>query len=107
MSIKNEKRTGRATPKAAFVDGTTPDPAFSAEPNIKFIGRGRWNPGKTKRSPAPDPIENFRDGDDEVDLPPAEFQISRRLFYHNDAGRIVRLFPQKYKRIIRRGSDPK
>ena len=76
----------------------TPDPA-SKPVNIKFCGRRVFDKAKRKVVTPNDPIERFSDRGELIELPPAAFQINRRLFYHSDARRIVRSFPHLYKLV--------
>lgn len=68
--------------------------------NIKFVGRQTWDKHRRKVLKDPQPIERITGGDGVIDLPPADFQISRRLFYHKAARLIVRRFPHLYKNVI-------
>lgn len=85
-------------------DPATPKTASSAErqPNIKYVGRPRWDKGKRKRLDYNAPIESFSDRGRIVELPSPSVQERQRKFYHEDAGQIVRLFPFLYKRLIQR-----
>lgn len=83
------------------LDLATPDPA-SKPANIKYAGRARWDKGKRKRLDRNEPIEQFSDRGQIVELPSAATQERQRLFYHEKADDIVRMFPHLYKRVIRK-----
>ena len=70
---------------------------ISSGPNIKFSGRRR--PG----SAAPAPLERIHFHGRVIELPAADTQKRKRLFYHADAALISKLFPHLYKNVIRRG----
>ena len=59
----------------------------SDERNIIYVGDG-------------EPATGYH-GAFEIELPDAETQ--RRGFYHADASRIIRHFPKKYKKFVRKG----
>ncbi len=61
------------------------------DPNIIFVGR-RVRNGKTEPS---EPPPYLIDGRDRFDLPHAALQ--KAGFYHKEASRIIRAFPQLYK----------
>lgn len=65
--------------------------------NIIFIGK-RVRNGKTE---AAEPPPFVIDGRDKFDLPDAQTQAAG--FYHADATRIIRAFPQMYKPFIKLG----
>jgi hypothetical protein len=67
------------------------------DPNIIFIGR-RVRNGITERS---EPPAYVIDGRDRFDLPHAALQTAG--FYHKEASRIIRAFPQLYKAFIKLG----
>lgn len=102
---RNRFDTPEATPETASPALTTPETALVANPapNIKFCGRNEYDRQKRKVIRANDPIEAFRSGDAEIKLPPADFQKRRRLFYHESAALIARLFPHLYKKLKKRG----
>lgn len=68
-------------------------------PNIKFCGRPTYDRAKKKILNDPQPVESIRFGNETVTLPAAEFQKAKRLFFHTEAGRIIRAFPHLYKRV--------
>jgi hypothetical protein len=69
-------------------------------PNIKYIGRAEHDRAKRKVLKANGPIESVNVGGGTIELPDADFQINKRLFYHSDARRIARLFPHLYKIVV-------
>jgi hypothetical protein len=97
------KSNTSATPETASTPAVTPGLASEArgpKPNLKYVGRPRWDAGKRKRLDRNEPIESFSDRGEIVELPSAAAQERRRVFYHERAGEIVRLFPHLYK-IVR------
>ena len=68
------------------------------DPNAIFIGK-RVRNGKTE---AAEPPPFVIDGRDKFDLPDAQTQAAG--FYHADATRIIRAFPQMYKPFIKLGA---
>lgn len=122
MTTKNKQRSTRkppVTPPPALDSTTTPGtaspepavtpepasmattPAAGPKPNVKYIGRVRWDKGKRKRLDRNEPIEQFSDRGAIVELPSAATQERKRLFYHEQAGAIVNAFPHLYKPVIR------
>lgn len=72
-------------------------------PNMKYCGRPIYSDAsKRKIEKANDPIESYSNAGTIVNLPPADFQKRRRLFYHQSAAEICRLFPGLYKLVIRK-----
>lgn len=69
-----------------------------SEPNIKFIGKVRNREGNLQTG---DPFEYINTGDRQILLPSADDQ--KNGFYHLEAALIVRLFPEQYKLIKRKG----
>lgn len=74
------------------------------QPNIKFVGRPTFAPGKRKILEDPQPLEAISFAGDLVKLPNADFQNRRRLFYHVRAAEIVATFPNLYKLVKQKGS---
>lgn len=76
-------------------------PANEPEPNIKFIGKTYYTPGKRKVLRTDAPVTKiFGTG---IELPNASDQKRARKFYHPDAKKIVRLFPHLYKNLVKKG----
>lgn len=115
---KHNKTTGSTTPGPASSSSITPETTLPAEPstmleiagellkanvkgraNIKFIGRKVYGPGKRKILSDPSPIVRYSIDGRTVHCPPADWQKRNRLFYHERAGEIVRLFPHLYKLV--------
>lgn len=89
----------RQTAPAAAV--TTP--AATMQPaNIKYIGRMVYDKAKKKIRSHDLPIESVSVGGQTITLPDAETQKTRRLFYHDQAGTIIRSFPHLYKAVVRK-----
>lgn len=74
-------------------------------PNIKFIGRRTWDRDKKKVLKDPQPIEKITIGRRTIELPAADFQKGRRLFYHSDAREIARRFPKLYKLVQNKNGE--
>lgn len=113
---RQTKRKNQTTPDPASNPETTPvsaSPAALPAPrpavatqkarNIKFIGRPLFAPGKRKILNDPQPIESVSFAGEIVNLPSADFQKGRRLFYHSRAGEIVAAFPHLYKIVRQKG----
>jgi len=66
--------------------------------NIRFVGRKTEVNGKEIAATPPKEINN---GMKHYELPDAEAQIAG--FYHEDAAKIVRLFPQMFKLVLPKG----
>lgn len=92
---------GRIDTGGDRIPGSSSGPAF----NIKFYARRTWDKGKKKVLHEPAPVERIKTPEREIVLPPADFQTEYRLFYHPDAGEIIKLFPYLYKRVIQRGKN--
>lgn len=97
----NQKTQPAVTPTPALAAVT--EPAATPTRNIKFIGRPVFAPGKKKILEDPQPIERFSDRGEQITLPPADFQIRARLFYHEKAAQIAAVYPFLYKQIIPKG----
>lgn len=83
--------------ETAAVTSTASEP----EPNIKFIGKTYYSPGKRKVLRRDEPVTKiFGTG---IELPNASDQKRARKFYHPDAKKIVRLFPHLYKNLVKKG----
>jgi hypothetical protein len=67
--------------------------------NIKFVGRPVYDAGKRKRLDNIEPIERYSDRGEVIELPAAELQKNRRVFYHPKAADIVGAFPHLYKTV--------
>lgn len=94
---KRNNKTGPqdlAAPETAS-GSTTSEPALRR--NIKFIGRKVFDKTKRKILSDPSPIDRYSAAGDVVKLPPADWQKANRLFYHERAAEIARLFPHLYK----------
>lgn len=80
---------------------TTSDPTLPAvkKPNIKFAGLDVWDKAKRKVIREIRPIESFQLSGQAINLPSADSQKAKRLFYHEAADQIVRSFPHLYKRV--------
>lgn len=73
------------------------------ENNIQFVGKSkRWNPETGKQELAPrEAPRHIIDGMDKIKLPEAAEQA--KGFYHEDAARIMALFPNDYKKPQKKG----
>ncbi len=90
--------------KKPEADRTTPEPALK-QANIKYIGRVEYfDKSKRKVERENAPVDRFSDAGTLVELPPADFQKRRRLFYHESAARIAATFPNLYKLVISKRS---
>lgn len=95
MTFKKEVKADRLTPEPALQPVKT-----LPAPNIKFVGRAEYDKAKGKILVDNAPIDRFSDGGELFELPPADFQKRRRMFYHEAAARIAATFPNLYKIIL-------
>jgi hypothetical protein len=72
--------------------------AQAQQPNIRFVGKKTEVNGKEI---VPVPPKEINNGMKHYELPDAETQTAG--FYHEDAAKIVRLFPQFYKMLLPKG----
>ncbi|HEX8288038.1 MAG TPA: hypothetical protein VF556_08585 [Pyrinomonadaceae bacterium] len=70
------------------------------QPNIRFVGKPKMVNGK--KVPR-EPLVTINDGNSAYVLP-ADFVQQAKGFYHPNAKEIIRLFPQLYKKPIRKGA---
>lgn len=78
----------------------------AAEPNLKFVGKDREVNGKTIPAEA---LRRINHGEESIMLPGeganADTEGQRAGFYHPAAALIVRLYPELYKLMVRKGEQ--
>lgn len=78
------------------------DSSADKKPNIMFVGKENYTVTEEGESITQirkrEPIDHIVDGMTRIQLPSAEEQESP--FYHEDAGRIIALLPDLYKRYV-------
>lgn len=70
------------------------------QPNIRFVGKAKIVNGK--KIPR-QPLERINNGN-AVYVLPGDFTQQAKGFYHPNAREIIRLFPDLYKKPIRKGA---
>lgn len=88
---KESQEAKQVFPEPEFTYTEADSEEHLKDPNIIFVGR-RVRNGITERS---EPPAYVIDGRDRFDLPHAALQTAG--FYHKEASRIIRAFPQLYK----------
>jgi len=101
INMENEQELdleGAVDKETAASDASNEVEDHATDPNIVFVGRRHLH-GEIVEMDAP---ASLRDGMTEfVDLPDSGSQ--KRGFYHPDANRIIRAFPQLYKSFVKKG----
>lgn len=97
---KAKEKNTEAIGAGAAVDTATPAKVYPPR-NIKYIGRVVTD--KTGKIVRHDHPITKTSGASRLILPSAKEQTEKRIFWHERAGEIVKLFPLLYKLVVKKG----